>query len=287
MNSWIYIFSQFTPEALVLELGLIFILIGGYAVFWIIRKRKFGVVDKSLPSGPVKAYLNELIGNAKYLKTLLFGVLSTDDREPIFLSNNSDLQKILASLEIKLDTQGKAIENLKANGVPLVANPPLQASTAPVVAVTAAPTVREDPVLKEKLNNLEARLAEYSIIEDDLANLKRIQQENAELRATLAQNSVMSPISTAPSVTVPTTKIEATSSVVSEPEPSVESEIVASQATSEPVFDSPEVKKPAKEAKSEAPLPNKVPPAADPGPQAPADSEEDDLVREFEKMLQG
>src|SRR3954467_15729923 len=74
MDSWIYIFSQFTPEALVLELGLIFILCGGYAVFWVLRKRRFGVVDKVLPSGPVKAYLSELIGSADDLRTQLFGL---------------------------------------------------------------------------------------------------------------------------------------------------------------------------------------------------------------------
>jgi uncharacterized coiled-coil protein SlyX len=43
-----------------------------------------------------------------------------------------------------------------------------------------------DSELKARLQELEARLAEYSVIEDDLANLKRLQQENAQLKAMLA-----------------------------------------------------------------------------------------------------
>jgi hypothetical protein len=38
-----------------------------------------------------------------------------------------------------------------------------------------------------KIKALEAKLAEYSIIEDDLVNLKRLQQENTELKAKLAE----------------------------------------------------------------------------------------------------
>ncbi|MEK7692360.1 MAG: hypothetical protein AAB425_15200, partial [Bdellovibrionota bacterium] len=39
--------------------------------------------------------------------------------------------------------------------------------------------------LMDKIKSLEDRLAEYSVIEDDLANLKRLQQENTQLRGEL------------------------------------------------------------------------------------------------------
>src|SRR4051794_28443948 len=116
MDSWVYIFSQFTPEVLVLELALIFILCGGYAVFWILRKRKFGVAGKNLPAGPVKAYLSELIGNADLLKTQLFGIMATDDPEN---SSRNNFGQVLINLESKLDAQTKAIAELSSNGVPM------------------------------------------------------------------------------------------------------------------------------------------------------------------------
>jgi hypothetical protein len=273
MESWIYLFSQFTPEALVLELALIFILCGGYAVFWILRKRKFGVVDKVLPSGPVKAYLNELIGNADHLRTQLFGLLS-ENTEQSALSNNSDLGKILSNLELKLDAQGKAIGNLSANGVPMAPRAS-DAALAPTSDNASAADSAEYNSLKEKVNHLETRLAEYSIIEDDLANLKRIQQENAELRATLARNGGALPASGATAAPVQVTAPE-----VSAPKAPAASEPGLAEAPS--VAEAPK----AAPAAEVSPPKKESAPAADSAPHG-ADMGEDDLIKEFEKMLQG
>ncbi|MEO5971620.1 MAG: hypothetical protein ABIQ95_16975 [Bdellovibrionia bacterium] len=265
MESWIYLFSQFTPEALVLESALIFILCGGYAIFWILRKRKFGVVDKALPSGPVKAYLNELIGNADNLRTQLFGLLSENDKQSS-LANNSDLGKILSNLELKLDAQGKAIGNLSANGVPVATKAPETVLSA--IDAVGAPDSAEYNSLKDKVNHLETRLAEYSIIEDDLANLKRIQQENAELRATLmGRNGGAMPASVPQAA--PAATPEPKAAVV--PEPS---------AAGVPAGDAAPKAAPAEAAPKKAPAPAAEPARA-------TDMGEDDLIKEFEKMLQG
>src|SRR5689334_392111 len=82
MTSWVYILSQFTPEALLFEALIIVLLCCGYTVFWILRKRRFGIVESNLPSGPVKAYLNELIANAEQLRNQLFGILSNSPPLP-------------------------------------------------------------------------------------------------------------------------------------------------------------------------------------------------------------
>src|SRR5689334_2552322 len=74
--SWLYLFSEFTPEALLFEALIIFLLCAIYAAFWILRKRRFGVVETQLPAGPVKEYLNELIFNAEQLRAQLFGLLA-------------------------------------------------------------------------------------------------------------------------------------------------------------------------------------------------------------------
>lgn len=59
-----------------------------------------------------------------------------------------------------------------------------QLATAKAAAGGGAPS-GDLAELQGKIAVLEARLAEYSIIEDDLANLKRLQQENQQLRAAL------------------------------------------------------------------------------------------------------
>lgn len=280
MESWIYIFSQFTPEALVLELSLIFILCGGYAVFWILRKRKFGVANKVIPSGPVKAYLTELIGHADLLKTQLFGIMATDDPEN---ARGSDFGRILANLDAKLDAQGKAIADLSANGVPMMAGQQAPEVAAPVAAVGprigGATSDAEVATLKDKVEHLETRLAEYSIIEDDLANLKRIQQENNELRASLkALNGGANP----GPVTVASARSAAAAAALAADEAAA---IPITAAAAEPAFQLP--------SHEAAPLASTPEPAldatsgSDPSTRVPEQAEEDDLVKEFEKMLQG
>src|SRR5690349_8567959 len=124
MTSWVYLFSQFTPEALLFEALLIFILCCGYTAFWILRKRRYGIVDKELPSGPVKSYLNELIGNAEQLRLQLFGLLSASDHMPTHVVHRSlEAPRLpdpdLTGLEAKLADQAKALETLNAEKIQL------------------------------------------------------------------------------------------------------------------------------------------------------------------------
>jgi len=309
MDSWIYIFSQFTPEALVLELSLIFILCGSYAVFWILRKRRYGVVDQVMPIGPVKAYLNQLIGNADHLRTQLFGLLNREGGLggtglSTSLSGNSDLEKILVNLETKLDAQGKTLEHLTANGVPARVG----SAVVPVTSATSEPSsevaaglpdpasLAEVNLLKDKVDHLETRLAEYSIIEDDLANLKRIQQENAELRAAVMnQNGGAPPVITPTAAAAPAPQGSESDARAAAPAPQAAPEPVvelpqgeASPLVAEPLAEP--VAEPAAESlvKPVVAAPEQpAEPAAPSGVRTPTEMGEDDLVKEFEKMLQG
>ena len=79
MNSnespWVFLFSRFSSEALLFEALVIFTLLAIYAAFFVLRKRRFGSVKTQIPAGVVKAYLNELIGDAESLRAQLFGLL--------------------------------------------------------------------------------------------------------------------------------------------------------------------------------------------------------------------
>lgn len=190
MTSWVYLLSTFTPEALIFESLAILTLICAYTAFWVLRKRRLGAVENEVPSTVVKAYLNELIGEAQGVRTQLFGLLSaesaiTQSTGRVFTmpasSANTGPAVDLSGFERKMAEQAAALERII--GEKAILEKDLAA------AKSAAPTGKGDAEttsLKEKLANLEARLQEYSIIEDDLANLKRLQQENAQLKAQLA-----------------------------------------------------------------------------------------------------
>jgi hypothetical protein len=213
MGSWIYIFSKFTPEALLFEALLIFLLTASYAAFWVLRKRRLGAAEEAVPASVVKAYLNELIGEAHDMRTQLFGLLSGGVPMPsgeapapgATILASGDAGKNLSILERKMSEQAAAIQKIMEEKATLEkeltearAKGAAAASGAPPAAGVGSEDVQK---LQEKCSNLEARLAEYSVIEDDLANLKRLQQENAQLKTQLAKGGAA--ITDAPQVKDP------------------------------------------------------------------------------------
>ena len=209
MTSWVYVFSKFTPEALLFEALLISILVAGYAAFWVLHKRKYGSADSVVPTGVVKGYLNELIGDAQRLRAQLFGLLGGNmgeipatmpaqnaafQGEIPTISVDSTLAKNLAMLEAKLAEQGASMEAVLAQKARLEEELASAREQKPE-AGSSAPSVDAGALteLQGKIKNLESKLAEYSVIEDDLANLKRLQQENATLKAQIAKGGVPAP----------------------------------------------------------------------------------------------
>src|SRR5580700_9305858 len=98
MASWIYVFSKFTPEALLFEALAICLLIAGYAAFWVLRKRKLGAAANLVPASVVKLYLNELIGDANDMRTQLFGLLNGGTLPPPPAGAHGHVMPALANL---------------------------------------------------------------------------------------------------------------------------------------------------------------------------------------------
>ncbi len=206
MRSWVYLFSKFTPEALLLEAFIIALLTCIYTAFWILRKRRLGSIKTQLPAGPVKIYLNALIAQAEQLRAQLFGLISAHSQDsttssPIYspqassnVTPSSLNSEALSALEAKVSEQAQVIETLTAEKNKLsqthsgkndssALNPSQKNSESP----------EEKAILEEKIKDLENRLLEYSVIEDDLANLKRLQQENALLKNSLSSQGIPLP----------------------------------------------------------------------------------------------
>ncbi|MGB0454881.1 MAG: hypothetical protein ACPGJV_14320 [Bacteriovoracaceae bacterium] len=130
-----------------------------------------------------------------------------------------------------------------------------------------------DAVTKER-DELKERLMEYEIIEEDLANLKRLQQENEQLKNTIAelQGGGAAP-APAPEAAAPAPEPEP----APEPAPAPEPEAAREPAPEPEPAPGPAAEEPAAEA---------APAEAD-GEEPPAEEQKsaEELLSEFEKML--
>ncbi len=220
MSAWVYLVSQFSHEALLFEALLIFGLIIVYSTFWLLSKRRYGSVKTAVPSGVVKAHLNELIQDAEKLRAQLFGILYQGGGEtplstgepsvsvhpshapshfaPASASADPDPQlgQRISELEAKIKEQLSVISKVETDKSALAAEIEKLKSIKP--AESSGGGGGDVDGLKAKLKELEDRLEEYSIIEDDLANLKRLQQENAALKKQIAAGGAATPTAATP-----------------------------------------------------------------------------------------
>ncbi len=231
MDAWVYLFSKFSHEALLFEaLGLSLGLFG-YAIFYLIRKRKYGVAGKDIPSNIVKVYLAQLVADAEEMRIQLFGLLGKGEATSRLMAGFQSLGDAqvetsgagavaagapVASTQIVVDP--KLAEKMRelekrlaeqSNALDTVLNDKmkLEEELANAKANAGSSSGSDDDAkggnpdrsgpMAERLKQLEAQLAEYAIIEDDLANLKRLQKENKSLKDQLADVAKGAPAATA------------------------------------------------------------------------------------------
>lgn len=324
MTSWVYIFSKFTPEALLIEAFFILLLCAAYAVFWVLKKRRFGALDDTIPSGVAKDYLGHLIGEAQSLRTQLFGLLSGQGADSMgagfFMpsggagAGDPEAARKLMLLEAKMAEQSAAMNAIIAEKEGIErslaeAKAQAQGSAAFVSGSTDTSMIAE---LEKKIKMLEGKLAEYSVIEDDLANLKRLQQENAQLRGALAGNggsipppnisAAQAPAPPPPApILQPVPEPEPVAAAPAAPAPELEAVSTPTASPGPDLFSNDsnlfdtlvnEVEKSLETNPVAAPPPPvEVAPtpaaAAPPSPKEQKEQSDEDLVAEFEKMLSG
>lgn len=317
MTSLVFLFSKFTTEALFIEAALICLLCIGYATFWILNKRKYGVIDQDVPGGVVKDYLAHLIVDAEQLKVQLFGLLNSAHAGGAHASfdlaslgggglgatsggssaGDPAFAEKLKELEAKLAEKETALNGIVAEKE-RITNELQKAKEA-----SGGAGGGDNSDLLEKIKMLEARLAEYSVIEDDLANLKRLQQENTQLKQQLQAGGAGAAVAAA--AATPTPAAEAPAPVANSSsvdalfdaalsEPATEAAVPVADTSTAPdaaasvdsMFDSLVNEAPAAEA-APAPAAEAAPtPAPEtPAPAPVANKSDEELVAEFEKML--
>mgnify|MGYP001593451703 CR=1 FL=1 len=210
MSPWVYLFSKFTSEALLFEGAALFLLVAGYTGLWVLRRHRLGDEEITIKAGVVRNYLGVLVADAEAMRRQLFAILQGEGLPaphdltaigagpslagigagPSLTSSlaglsTSDpaLKQKLAQIESQMQAQAVALNGITVEKTRLEKE--LQAAKAG--GGGGGDAGGDNKGLQDRIAELEARLAEYSVIEDDLANLKRLQQENAQLKAQLSK----------------------------------------------------------------------------------------------------
>jgi hypothetical protein len=210
--SFVYFLSKFSSEAMAIELffiGLICSIWFGYLIY---KKRKYGAAQKNIPDDVVRAFLVELLSLTEGYKNQLFGETEKLNATKITtqflgqlqetIQNNasaagidvSEITNLRNQLNAALQKQNELTSSLSALSQAKAA---LEAELAKLKNQASADSNNsnsgDNKELLEKIKLLEARLKEYEVIEDDLANLKKYMQENKELKEKLAALTQGSP----------------------------------------------------------------------------------------------
>ena len=289
------ILTKFTDETITI-FGMMLLLTTVILVaYWLYNRKKFRELTHEIPASVVKNYLDSIIQNSNALKSSLFrgggldigtGIPSVvpvgdlpssssigvgsgaeeihqKNAEIAMLKQNlndrskqiSDLEKQLSDMASSKGGDGEALKSAQARAKELEA----QLAEAKKSSGGDAQLQNQLNVVTTERNELRDRLKEYEIIEEDLANLKRLQQENEQLKAELAALRKGAPAPVAAPVPTPAPA----------PEPDLEAEMAAAIADSKKAAPPPP-----------APSIDEDVPQMD-GEQKSAE----ELLSEFEKML--
>ncbi len=305
VSKLISVIDVHNSDFLVILLSFSVLSLVSFTFLWFYNRRKFQGLEHDLPADVVKSYIDAIIQNSNVLKTSLFrGETGDSVMPPVMgqerviekvkevqvgdpelqskleqtLSQLTQTQKKVEELEGMLsggDSKLKSSENKVAELEAQVEKLKSGSADANPEEVTTLQT-QIDEISKEK-NMLRERLQEYEIIEDDLANLKRLQQENEQLKKSLAEAQGGAPVQAA------TPAPEAVAEAISEPAP-VEEEAVPDNVTELASAVAQEEEGPTAETTEMAPAEEEEGVAEAKEERAPS-NDPDDLLREFEKML--
>lgn len=290
-----------------MSLSFLFLVFCLIIIYWFYTRRKMHELKHQIPAKVLKNYLDSVIENSNALKSSLFrgGGLETvegipsvfptsslptgnvrDNSDELARKNaeisslhsqitnkNSQIQELERLLKERPAASGKEAETIsKLNAEVTNLQNLLDAARADVASAGEGGSGIDPEVvtaLENEKKELLNRLKEYEIIEEDLANLRRLQQENEQLKETISKMQSGAPAPVAEATPAPAAEIS--SAPVDDSEEDLEAAMAA--AISE----------------SQAPAAAAAPVAADDDMMVPSNEGEqksaEELLSEFEKML--
>lgn len=216
--------DTYGPELLLIQVGFLIILATMFLWLWFHNRKKYHNLKHAIPADIVKSYLDSIIMNSTSLKSQLFrgGGLDVGSVPSVMPLHNlvggeslavsgapstalleelnqkkaqiaaleaqvSNSQGVKTELENKLGSTQSGLSSAESK------IKELESLLAKARAGGSNSGGGGDETLKAELNmvtkerdDLRDRLKEFEIIADDLANLKRLQQENEQLKKSLA-----------------------------------------------------------------------------------------------------
>jgi hypothetical protein len=284
------------------QIGFLVIILSVFVWVWYYNRKKYNHLKHQIPASVVKSYLDSIIQNSTALKSSLFrgGGLDVDPSSvPSVMplqdlpgttainiggaegGDDSALRAQIAALQTQLAQKTSIVTDLEAKNAELegvVKQKQERIEELEKLLAAAGSGESADPAaliaMTAERDQLKEELQQYDIISNDIADMKRLKQENEQLKKALADAGASAPqVPAEPAASAP--PVEEIVAAVEEPVPA-EPAIEAAPAVAEEVA----VEEPpaTEEASEEVVAAAEETPAAD-------DKSPEDLLSEFEKML--
>ncbi|MBA2404682.1 MAG: hypothetical protein H0V66_07915 [Bdellovibrionales bacterium] len=226
VESAINYFDKFGPEILVIQFGFLIILSTIFLWLWFSNRRKYQNLKHAIPANIVKSYLDSIIQNSTSLKSQLFrgggidvngvpsvmplhnlmggdGLAMSGAPSTALMEELNQKKAQIAALESQLisaQNSSREIEVKLTNSQGNLGTAEAKIKELEALLAQSRTGGGGDDVLKSEIkmvsrerDDLRDRLKEFEIIADDLANLKRLQQENEQLKRSLGAQGISLP----------------------------------------------------------------------------------------------
>jgi hypothetical protein len=209
--------DKFGPEILVIQFGLLVILSTLFLWLWFSNRRKYHNLKHAIPANVVKSYLDSIIQNSTSLKSSLFRGGGTDINgvpsvmplshlvggdslglsgapSTALMEEINQKKAMIASLEAQIASYLSSQKEIENKLISYQSNlSSAENKVKELEGILSESRTGSDDSLKTELamlrkerDEIKEKLKEFEIISDDLANLKRLHQENDQLKRSLA-----------------------------------------------------------------------------------------------------